>query len=89
MKKIFITTLIFAAASLLMENKANAQTGNSSPALLRHIVMITFKQDAPADSIQALDDMYVSLSKSTMVKDFEMGVNMSTRDTGVIKHIKG
>ena len=86
MKKIFFTLVMFAAVNLLFNNKANAQTGNSSPALLRHIVMITFKQDAPADSIQALDDMYVSLSKSAMVKDFEMGVNMSTRDT-LVKHV--
>ena len=87
MKKIFFTLLMFAAVNLLFENKANAQTSNSSPSLLRHIVMITFKQDAPADSIQALDDIYVSLSKSPLVKDFEMGVNISPRDTGVVKHV--
>ena len=68
----------------LFGNKINAQTNNS---LLRHIVIITFKQDAPADSIKALDNIYTDLSKSPLVKDFEMGVNVSTRDSGVIKHI--
>ncbi len=68
----------------LSKNEASAQTGNS---LLRHIVIITFKQDASADSIKVLDDLYKSLSKNPMVKDFEMGVNVSSRDTGVVKHI--
>lgn len=86
MKKIFFTISIVGIINLLFVSKASTQTDNSSPALLRHIVMITFKPDAPADSVHALDDMYISLSKSTMVKDFEMGVNMSTRDT-LAKHI--
>ena len=86
MKKILFALLVFTAVNVLVVNKANAQADNSS-SLLRHIVMITFKKDAPADSIKALDDMYWSLSKSPLVKDFEMGVNMSPRDTGVIKHV--
>ena len=84
MKKLFFTLSLFAAI-ILFENTLNAQTNNSS--LLRHIVIITFKQDAPADSIKALDNIYTDLSKSPFVKDFEMGVNVSTRDSGVIKHI--
>ena len=76
----FTTTLLF-------HNSSNAQTNNSSSNLLRHIVIITFKQDAPADSIKALDDIYTGLSKSSYVKDFELGVNVSARDTGVVKHI--
>ena len=30
--------------------------------------------------------MYIGLSKNTMVKDFEWGVNVSTRDTS-LKHV--
>ena len=84
MKKIFFKFFLFATVLFLFGNKINAQTNNS---LLRHIVIITFKQDAPADSIKALDNIYTNLSKSPLVKDFEMGVNVSTRDSGVIKHI--
>jgi len=84
MKKIFFKFFLFATVLFLFGNKINAQTNNS---LLRHIVIITFKQDAPADSIKALDNIYTDLSKSPLVKDFEMGVNVSTRDSGVIKHI--
>ena len=87
MKKIFFTLSMFVAAILLFENNTNAQTNNSSSNLLRHIVIITFKHDASADSIKALDDVYTGLSKSSFVKDFELGVNVSARDTGVVKHI--
>ena len=84
MKKILLKFFLFATVLFLFGKKINAQTNNS---LLRHIVIITFKQDAPADSIKALDNIYTDLSKSPLVKDFEMGVNISPRDTGVIKHV--
>jgi Stress responsive A/B Barrel Domain len=83
-KKLFMLSL-FATIIFLFGNKTNAQ--NNSSTLLRHIVIITFKQDAPADSIKALDDVYTGLSKSPLVKDFEMGINVSTRDSGVVKHV--
>ena len=83
MKK-FLAISLFIAIMLFIQNNAGAQTNTT---LLRHIVIITFKHDAPADSIQALDNLYISLSKSPLVKDFEWGVNMSARDTGVVKHI--
>lgn len=86
MKKILFTLALFAITILLFENNVTAQANNSS-ALLRHIVIITFKKDAPADSIQALDNVYKDLSKSPLVKYFETGVNISTRDSGVIKHV--
>jgi hypothetical protein len=83
-KKLFMLSL-FATTIFLFGNKTNAQ--NNSSTLLRHIVIITFKQDAPADSIKALDDVYMGLSKSPLVKDFETGINVSTRDSGVVKHV--
>ena len=83
MKKL-LAILLFSTTMLLIQNNVRAQTNTT---VLRHIVIITFKQDAPADSIQALDNLYMSLSKSPLVKDFEWGINMSSRDTGVVKHI--
>ena len=83
MKKL-LAILLFSTTMLLIQNNVRAQTNTT---VLRHIVIITFKQDAPADSITALDNLYISLSKSPLVKDFEWGVNMSTRDTNVVKHI--
>ncbi len=87
MKKMLFTLLIFTTTALLFYNAGNAQTNSSSPHLLRHIVIITFKPDASQDSIKALDDVYTGLSKSSFVKDFELGVNVSARDTGFVKHI--
>lgn len=75
---------MFVVIAVLIQGSANAQTNNS---LFRHVVIITFKHDAHADSIKALDDVYVGLSKNSQVKDFEIGVSVSGRDTGVVKHI--
>jgi len=85
MRKYF-ALLMFASISFLFAGKVAAQSNTESSPLLRHIVMITFKKDAPADSVRALDDIYLGLSKSPFVKDFEMGVNMSPRDTA-LKHV--
>ena len=82
MRKTLLMSLLLLAIG--HANNLNAQNGNS---VLRHIVIITFKTDAPADSVKALDELYRSLSKGSMVKDFETGVNISTRDTGVVKHV--
>jgi hypothetical protein len=84
MKKMFLLFLL--CTIILSVHNVHAQTG-SSAILLRHIVMITFKHDAPADSIKALDNIYKDLSKSPLVKDFEMGINISMRDSDVVKHI--
>jgi hypothetical protein len=84
MKKIIAALSLFTMIFLFQQN-AQAQTNTSS--LLRHIVIITFKDDARADSIKALDNLYSSLSKNAMVKDFEMGVNFSPRDSGIVKHV--
>lgn len=86
MKKTLFTLSMFVTCLFLFENNAVAQTNNSS-ALLRHIVIITFNPDAPLDSIKALDNVYTSLSKSALVKGFESGVNISPRDSSVVKHV--
>jgi hypothetical protein len=87
MKKIFFTLSLCMAIIVLFNISATAQTNNSSSSFLRHVVIITFKDDAAADTIKALDKIYTDLSKSPLVKDFEMGVNVSLRDSGVVKHI--
>ena len=86
MKKIFFTLSLCIAIIFLFDIHVAAQT-NSSSSILRHIVIITFKDDAAADTIKALDKIYTDLSKSPLVKDFEMGVNVSARDSGVVKHV--
>lgn len=83
MKKIF-TAAFLPVAFFFFTHTAEAQ---NSSALFRHTVIITFKPGAAADSIQALDKLYSTLSKNAVVKDFEWGVNISPRDSGVVKHI--
>lgn len=70
---------------LLLLLTSNLPAQDTAP-LLRHVVTITFKQDAPADSVKAPDEVYISLSKHAAVKDFEWGINVSPRDTAV-KHV--
>ena len=75
------------AGLLLSETYTYAQTKMNRENLLRHIVIITFKPGTAADSIQTLDNVYKDLSKSPFAKNFEMGVNISARDTSEIKHV--
>lgn len=84
MKKIPLL-LIFTFVFVLTGN-IHAQN-NAGTGVLRHIVTISFKKDAPADSIKALDKIYLDLSKSSFVKDFETGTDISTRDPGVLRHV--
>lgn len=86
MKKIFFSLSLCIAIIVLFDISATAQN-NSSSSFLRHVVIISFKDDAAADTIKALDKIYTDLSKSPLVKDFEMGVNVSARDSGIVKHI--
>ncbi len=86
MKKL-VTLFLYIAIMFLINVHATAQSNTASSSFLRHVVIITFKNDAAADTIKALDKIYADLSKSSLVKDFEMGVNVSSRDSGIIKHI--
>ena len=83
MKKIF-TVALLPVAFFFCTHSAKAQ---NSSALFRHTVIITFKPAASADSIQALDKLYSTLAKNALVKDFEWGINVSSRDSSLIKHI--
>jgi hypothetical protein len=83
MKKI-LTIAVLPVAFFFYAQTTQAQ---NSSALFRHMVIITFKPAASSDSIQALDNMYSTLSKNAVVKGFEWGVNISPRDSSVVKHI--
>ena len=87
MKKILFALSLFSAVSTLFQQTCLAQSGPTADNRFRHTVIISFKHDAAPDSIKALDDLYKSLAKSSFVKDFEMGVNVSARDTSVLKHV--
>jgi hypothetical protein len=83
MKKI-LTVAVLPVAFFFYAQSTHAQ---NSFALFRHTVIITFKPAASADSIHALDKIYSTLSKNAVVKGFEWGVNISPRDSSVVKHI--
>jgi hypothetical protein len=87
MKKILLAFSLVVSALFFFDSHTQAQTAGISSPLLRHIVIITFKEGVSSDSIKVLDDIYTGLSKSPLVKDFETGVNVSPRDSGIVKHI--
>jgi|SRR6185437_3093059 len=86
MKKIILRISLVIVSIILSQHNVIAQATSSSKPF-RHIVIITFKPDAPPDSIEALDNVYVDLAKSSLVKGFEWGINVSARDTTTLKHI--
>ncbi len=86
MKKIVVSFSMIVATLLLFANCALAQA-ESSQNLFRHVVMMSFKPGISADSIKALDDLYIRLSKDPSVRAFEWGVNVSSRDTTQLKHV--
>ncbi len=86
MKKVILKLSLLTLSIVLLQNRVIAQATGSSQTF-RHIVIITFKADAPPDSIKALDNVYADLAKSSLVKDFDWGVNVSARDTTTLKHI--
>lgn len=86
MKKVILKLSLLTFSIVLLQNRVIAQAAGSSQTF-RHIVIITFKADAPQNSIKALDNLYADLAKSSLVKDFDWGVNVSARDTTTLKHI--
>ncbi|AHM62478.1 Stress responsive alpha-beta barrel domain-containing protein [Flammeovirgaceae bacterium 311] len=76
MKKLLsITMFLVAVLSIVMQ--ANAQSNPLPSKPLRHVVIITFKAGTSADSIQAVDQAFTSLSKERLVKDFEWGIEIA------------
>ena len=84
MKKVILKLSLLTLFIVLLQNTVIAQAAGSQT--FRHIVIITFKADAPPNSIKALDNVYADLAKSPLVKDFDWGVNVSARDTTTLKH---
>jgi hypothetical protein len=75
MKKIISLLLIFSTMTVL----SNAQTASTMPGrLLRHVVLIKFKDNATAADIKKVEDAFRELpSKIKEVRAFEWGKNNS------------
>ena len=77
-----VVTLILGLQPIFV--KAQAQ----SPRLLRHIVMITFKEGAPAREIKEVDDSFKNLAdKLRVVKGFEMGSAIADGKNKAVTHV--
>lgn len=81
---------LFACSLLLLLSLSagllNAQS--QPPKLLRHIVMITFKEGAPAAEIKEVDDSFGNLATTLkMVKGYETGTALSDGQSKAITHV--
>lgn len=74
-RKYFLAVLLlFSIAALSAQS--NPQPG--TPALLRHVVMFKFKDNAGAADIKKLEEAFRALpAKISLIKGFEWGVNNS------------
>lgn len=85
MKKQLILSGLLALLSLIT-GPVVAQ--NQPPKFLRHVVMITFKEGAPANEIKEVDDSFKNLAnKLAMVKGYETGIALSDGKTKGVTHV--
>lgn len=78
MKKFLVCLLLSCFCSALMLN-AQTNMGNSAGnALLRHVVLFKFKDNADPKGVQTVIDAFKELpGKIGLIKDFEWGTNNS------------
>lgn len=85
MKKPLVLFLITLLVSLIT---GRAQAQNQPAQLLRYIVMITFKEKAPIQEIQEVDDSFKNLAtKLQVVKSYETGTALADGSTKAITHV--
>ena len=77
MKKIGLI-LCFTTLGFL---QGNAQTKKTSPKVLRHVVMFSFKEGSTPEQIKEVTDAFAALPKKIkQIKTFEWGINNSPED---------
>jgi hypothetical protein len=80
MKNLFLTTAILFA---VINFSANAQ---SKPKKFKHIVTVTFTENAPQSEVDAVDKSFKGLSNLKVVKAYEWGVAPITDRNKENKH---
>jgi hypothetical protein len=81
-----IIFFLFAFGLCLCVGQSNAQSNSKKDKLLKRSLVFTFKTTS-ADSIRAVDNACIELSKISVVKGFEWGVVQSSNEAKPVKHI--
>ena len=77
MKKIIIMFFATALLATLASTQTSAQVKPAAP-VLRHVVMVKFKDDAAPADVKKVEDGFRALAgKIKLIKDFEWGKNSS------------
>lgn len=71
--------LYVAFCLCLCIGQSYAQSNSTQTKLLKRTLIFTFKPQAKADSIQAIDNACIELSKISVIKSFEWGIE-NTKD---------
>ena len=83
-----LTALLLFLLSINTRLIAQIKRQESVPLLLKHIVVVTFKQGTTDDQISAVDHSFSNLAvKLKMVKGYEWGIGTDDHDTVHIKHV--
>lgn len=78
MKKIIFCLFISFTSLLMLPKSTNAQNTTTSKQLLRHVVLLKFKDDSKPADIKSIENAFRALSgKISLIKDFEWGTNNS------------
>jgi hypothetical protein len=81
-----LSILLFTSVVVLMGSNAQAQTKNTKT--LKHVVMITFKEGAPANEIKEVDDSFKNLAeKLKVVKSYEWGIANAQEQSKANVHV--
>lgn len=81
MKKLFFTIAI-----LLVVSNFSANAQSKLPKLFKHIVTVTFTENAPQNEIDEVDKSFKGLAKLKVVKAYEWGVAPITDRNKENKH---
>lgn len=78
MKTIIFCLFISFTNLVMLTEPVNAQSTTVSKKLLRHVVLLKFKDNSKPEDIKRVEDAFRALSgKITLIKDFEWGTNNS------------
>ncbi|MBL7852698.1 MAG: Dabb family protein [Cyclobacteriaceae bacterium] len=86
MKK-YLLILLWLVASAALSLQARGQSHEPNSRLLKHVLVATFRQGLPADSIKAVDNACLRLSRIPVIKSFEMGSVKPKKEGGPVQRI--
>jgi hypothetical protein len=80
-------TIVILIFLIVCSTASFAQANNKTPKQIKRVLVFTFKPHIGTDSIKAVNDACVNLSKLPEMKSFDWGVMKSKNNDDPIKHV--